>query len=147
MKYILPILFISIVAFGCMDMDDASQDLCIPVICGSTQADKVSLAIYNGSGIDFDSFYFDIGGQSDSTGFLPLQQYTCWYNYDTLNTEYFIASGISENVSFTSDTLWLESESEKFTSGVYVLEILRSDDNKLSFDFLEEFDGGCKDLQ
>ncbi len=146
MKYILSILFISIVAFGCMDMDDASQDLCIPVICGSTQVDKVSLAIYNDSGIDFDSFYFDIGGQSDSTGFLPLQQYTCWYNFDTLNTEYFIASGISENVSFNSDTLWLDSESEKFTSGVYVLEILRSDDKKLSFDFLEEFDGGCKDL-
>lgn len=129
-----------------MDLDDASQDLCIPVICGTTQTDKVSLAIYNDSGIDFDSLYFDIGGQSDSSGFLPLQQYTCWYNFDSLNTEYFIATGFSENNTFNSDTLWLGSESEIYMNGVYVLEIIRSDDDHLSFAFLEQFDGECKDL-
>lgn len=146
MKYFLSILFVLFFAFGCMDSDQFNQDLCIPVICGDTQTDKVNLTIYNDSGIDFDSFYFDIGGESDSTGFLPLQQYTCWYNFDTLNTEYFIASGISQNVFFHSDTLWLGAATETYTKGLYVLEILRKDDNKLTFEFLEEFDGGCKDL-
>jgi hypothetical protein len=146
MKYFLSILFVLFFTVGCMELDDANQDLCIPVVCGSTQANKVNLAIYNDSGIDFDSFYFDISGASDSTGFLPLQQYTCWYNFESLNTEYFVASGISENVSYTSDTLWLNSASEIYTSGLYVLEILQSDDSTLSFEFNEEFDGQCKDL-
>jgi len=146
MKYFLSVLFVLIFAFGCMDLDDASQDLCIPVICGNTQVDKVNLAVYNDSGIDFDSFYFDIGGEADSTGFLPLQQYTCWYNFDTLRTDYFIASGISEEDSFHSDTVWLNSEAKSYTRGIYVLEILRSDDNKLTFEFLEEFEGDCKGL-
>ncbi len=146
MKNFLSILFVLIFTFGCMNLDDASHDLCIPVICGDIEADEVSLAIYNGSGIDFDTFYFDIGGESDSTGFFPLQQYTCWYNFDTLNTEYFVASGVSENNTFQSDTLWLDSDSEIYTKGTYVLEILRSDDDKLFFDFLEELEGDCKDI-
>lgn len=146
MKYFLSILFVLFFAFGCMDLDEVNQDLCIPVICGNTHTDKVNFTIYNDSGVDFDSFYFDIGGESDSTGFLPLQQYTCWYNFDTLNTEYFVASGISENDSFQSDTLWLGSDAETYSSGIYVLEILRSDDDKLTFDFLEEFEGDCKDI-
>ncbi|ADR20290.1 hypothetical protein MATR_20930 [Marivirga tractuosa] len=146
MKYFLSILFVSFLAFSCMDLDDTSQDLCIPVICGNTQNDKVNFTVYNDSGIDFDSFYFDISGESDSTGFLPLQQYTCWYNFDTLNTTYFVASGISEDESFHSDTLWLNSSNETYTSGIYVLEVLRSDDDKLTFDFKEEFEGDCKGI-
>jgi len=146
MKYFLSILILSFLAFSCMDLDEVNQDLCIPVICGTTNSDKVNFTVYNDSGIDFDSFYFDIGGESDSTGFLPLQQYTCWYNYDTLNTSYFVASGISENEYFHSDTLWLNSEAETYTDGIYVLEILRSDDNELTLEFLEEFEGDCKDI-
>jgi len=129
-----------------MNLDEVNQDLCIPVICGSTQPAKVNLAVYNDSGVDFDSFYFDVGGESDSTGFLPLQQYTCWYNFDTLNTTYFVAAGKSQSLLFKSDTLWLNTDAEVYNNGVYVLEILRSDDNKLSFEFLEEFEGQCKDL-
>ncbi len=129
-----------------MDLDQVNQDLCIPVICGDTHSDKVSLAIYNDTGIDFDSFYFDIGGESDSTGFLPLKQYTCWYNFDTLNTEYFVAAGISEDKSYQSDTLWLNSVADIYTRGIYVLEILRLNDDDLSFNFIEEFEGDCKSL-
>ncbi len=130
-----------------MDMDQVSQDLCIPVVCGDIQSKKANLALFNDSGVDFDALYYDIGGQKDSVGFFPLKQYTCWINLDTLNTEYFLAEGISDNIIYQSDTLWMHEDAEIFTSGVFVLEIYKAEtDNTLTLEFVEDYSGECKGL-
>lgn len=130
-----------------MDMDQINQDLCIPVVCGEIQNNKANLALFNDSGVDFDVLYYDISGQSDSIGFFPLKQYTCWINIDSLNTDYFIAKGLSDNQVYKSDTLWLNQNSEAYTSGVFVLEIYHSNiDNKLNLQFVEDYSGECKGL-
>lgn len=128
-----------------MDLDQANEDLCVPIICGKIDNQQVNLAIYNDTGIDFDSFYFDIGGTSDSVGFLPLQQYSCWYNFETLNTEYFLASAVSEGKVFKSDTVWRTDDAKFFNKGVFVVEVTKIDE-QFFFDFVEEYNGDCKDL-
>jgi len=147
MKHFFSIFLLIALSFSCMELDEANQDLCIPVVCGEIQNDNPNLALFNGSGIDFDSLFYDIGGQRDSVGFFPLNQYTCWINLDTLKTDYIFAKGISDNDVFPSDTLWMQQNTEAFTSGVFVLEIYKlGDNNKLEFQFVEDYDGECKDL-
>lgn len=147
MRYFFSLFLLIIVSSSCMDLDQINQDLCIPVVCGDIQNSKANLALFNDSGVDFDTLFYDIGGQKDSVGFFPLKQYTCWINLDTLNTEYFLAKGISDKVIFQSDTLWMHQNAEIFTSGVYVLEIYRAEaDNSLTLQFVEDYSGECKDL-
>ena len=147
MKQIFTLLVISAFVFSCSELELGNEDLCTPVVCGEILNDKVNLAIYNDSGVDFDVLYYDIGGQSDSIDFFPLKQYTCWINVDTLKIEYYLAKGISENEVFESDTLWMQSNAEILTSGIYVLEIYQAEiDNKLVFQFVDNYSGECRDF-
>lgn len=147
MKYIFSFLFLILVSFACSDFEQLNQDICIPVVCGEVQNSKANLALFNDSGVDFDSFYYDIGGHQDSVGFFPLQQYTCWINMDTINTEYILAKGISSNIVYQSDTLWMDSNAQTFSQGVFVLEIyMYENNNKLDLQFVEDYTGECKDI-
>ncbi|WP_375577996.1 hypothetical protein ABWH96_13180 [Marivirga tractuosa] len=147
MKYILSLLVLILISFSCSDMELTSQDLCIPVVCGKLENNDVNLALYNDSGVDFDALYYDIGGQNDSVGFFPLKQYTCWINLDTLKTDYFLARGISDDIVFQSDTLWMQQKAKILTSGVYVLEIYKEEsNNELYLQFVEDYSGECKNL-
>lgn len=147
MKYIFSFLFLIIVSVACSDFEQLNQDLCIPVVCGEVQNSKANLALFNDSGVDFDTFYYDIGGHQDSVGFFPLQQYTCWINMDTINTEYILAKGISNNIVYQSDTLWMGSNAQSFSQGVFVMEIFMfEDNNELDLQFVEDYTGECKDI-
>ncbi|MGJ3236170.1 hypothetical protein [Marivirga sp.] len=147
MKYIFSFLFLIIVSVACSDFEQLNQDLCIPVVCGEVQNSKANLALFNDSGVDFDTFYYDIGGHQDSVGFFPLQQYTCWINMDTINTEYILAKGISNNIVYQSDTLWMGSNAQTFSQGVFVMEIFMfEDNNELDLQFVEDYTGECKDI-
>jgi hypothetical protein len=147
MKHIFSFLFIVLVLSACMDLDQANQDLCTPVICGDIQTNKANLTLYNDTGVDFDSFYYDIGGYQDTIGFFPLKQYSCWINQDTINTEYLLAVGVSEDDVFESDTLWMEELAQVFTAGVFVLEVYRSESsNQLNLQLIEDYQGDCKDI-
>jgi hypothetical protein len=147
MKYIFSFSILILVSIACSDFEQLNQDLCIPVVCGEVQNNKANLALFNDSGVDFDTFYYDIGGHQDSVGFFPLQQYTCWINMDTINTEYVLAKGISNNIVFQSDTLWMGANAQTFSQGVFVLEIyMFEDNNKLEFEFVEDYTGECKDI-
>ncbi|SMG15799.1 hypothetical protein SAMN05661096_00809 [Marivirga sericea] len=148
MKYIFSLVGMLILCLSCSEIEmTPNQDLCTPIVCGEIQNNDVNLALFNDSGIDFDTLYYDIGGQSDSIGFFPLNQYTCWINLDTLNTEYFLALGVSDSQVFRSDTLWMQQNSEMFTTGVFVLEIYRMESSdKLDLDFVEDYSGECRDF-
>lgn len=147
MKYIFTFSILIFLSIACSDFEQLNQDLCIPVACGEIENTKVNLALFNDSGVDFDSLYFDIGGQKDSIGFFPLQQYTCWINLDSLTTEYFFAVGSSDQNIFKSDTLWLDENAEIFITGLFVLEIYRFEpENKLEFQFVEDYTEECKDI-
>jgi hypothetical protein len=148
MKYIFSFIAMLLLSFSCSEMEmTPNQDLCTPIVCGEIQNNNVNIALFNDSGVDFDALYYDIGGQYDSIGFFPLKQYTCWINLDTLNTEYFLAKGVSGNEVFQSDTLWMQQNSEVFTSGVFILEIYKNEsDDSLDLDFVEDYSGECRDL-
>ncbi|WKK80909.2 hypothetical protein [Marivirga arenosa] len=130
-----------------MDLENMDQSLCVPVVCGEIQNNKANFALYNDTDIDFDSFYYDIGGYNDSIDFFPLDQYTCWVNTDTLNISYFVAKGKINNQDYTSDTLWMQENARAYTSGTFVLEIYKVESsNKLEFQFEDDYQGECKDL-
>ncbi|WKV11671.1 hypothetical protein [Marivirga harenae] len=147
MKYIFTFSILVLVSIACSDFEQLNEDLCIPVVCGEIHNSDANLALFNDSGVDFDTFYYDIGGYQDSVGFFPLQQYTCWINIDTISTEYILAQGISDNIVYQSDTLWMDANAQTFAQGVFVLEIFMIDsDNKLEFQFVEDYTGECKDI-
>jgi hypothetical protein len=147
MKYYFTFSIIILLLLACSDFEQLNQDLCIPVVCGEVQNSKANLALFNDSGVDFDTFYYDIGGHQDSVGFFPLQQYTCWINMDTINTEYILAKGISNNIVYQSDTLWMGSNAQSFSQGVFVMEIFMfGDNNELDLQFVEDYTGECKDI-
>lgn len=147
MRYFFSLFILISVSWACSDFEQMNQDLCIPVVCGEVENTEANLALFNDSGVDFDTFYYDIGGHQDSVGFFPLQQYTCWINLDTINTEYVVARGLSNNVVYQSDTLWMEENAETFSRGIYVLEIyMYEQNNQLEFQFVEDYTGECKDI-
>jgi hypothetical protein len=148
MKYYFTFSILILLLLSCSDFEQSNQELCIPVACGEIQNGKANLALFNDSGIDFDTFYYDIGGHQDSLGFFPLQQYTCWNNIDTLNTEYIVAKAVSNDMIYESDTLWTEPNARTLSEGVFVLEIfLLQSEKKLEFQFVEDYTGECKDIQ
>ena len=130
-----------------MELEVSNDSLCVSVICGDLNESDANFTVYNDTEIDFEEFVFDVGGKRDSINFLPLKQFTCWFNYDTLSTTYIVAQGLSENLIYASDTIWFEADSQKYVSGIYVLEVYREQRNqKLSFHFMDEYTGDCRNL-
>lgn len=132
-----------------MDMDDANEDnLCVSVFCGEVLDDKVNITIYNDTEIDFDEFIWNIGATTDTIEVLPLKQFNCWRNYDSLSTAYFYVEGISGKEVYKMDTIWVDStDISLFESGKFALEIYRTDrSNKLNTLFIENFNEDCRDF-
>lgn len=132
-----------------MDMeDDDKNNLCVSVFCGDVILDKVNITVYNDTEIDFDEFIWNIGTTVDTINVLPLKQFTCWKNYDSLTANYFYVIGVSGTQTFKMDTLWIDSASvESYQSGKFALEIYRSDrSNQLNTLFVEDFNEDCRDF-
>jgi hypothetical protein len=132
-----------------MEMEDANQDLCVSPFCGDVIADKVNVTVYNDTEIDFDEFIWNIGGTIDTIKVLPLKQFTCWRNYDSLKTSYFYAIGVSGNQTYEMDSIWIDSNDMKsFRQGKVSLEIYRPsvNSNQLEYLFIENFNGDCRDF-
>ncbi len=130
-------------------MDDINQDnLCVSVFCGEVISDQVNITIYNDTEIDFDKFIWSIGSITDTVNVLPLKQFTCWKNYDSLSTGFFYVEGISGQQNYKMDTMWVDSvDIDSFQSGKFALEIYRSDRSSvLNALFIEEFNDDCRDF-
>ncbi len=145
MKYIF-ISFLVFSLFSCSEMEDANQDICIPIFCGDVINDQVNLTIYNDTGIDFDEFYWDIGGTTDSLEFFPLEQFACWTNHESLTNSYFYAKGKSGNAIFELDTIRVDSvDIRTIKTGNFALEVYRVDDSNNLFSVLiDDYSGECR---
>jgi hypothetical protein len=138
---VLLVLFL----FSCMDADFDNEDLCTYVSCGEPVDDQVNLAVFNNTSIDFESLVWSIGGQVDTVFVLSFDQFSCWRNYDSLNTSYIYAEGLSLEQEFTSDTLFIdEAIVDTVNTGSYRLTISRNlSSEELFFSLEAGYDGGC----
>ncbi|MBK6263973.1 hypothetical protein JKA74_02905 [Marivirga sp. S37H4] len=148
MKYIFTVLLL-LILFSCSDLDDANKDLCVATFCGEVKANQVNLTVYNNTGVDFEPFYWDIGGVRDTVEFFPLEQFACWTNHDSLTTNYFYAIGKSENQIYELDTIWVDSTDIRIIrSGNFSLELYRNDTSSdLLSALIEDYSGECRDFR
>lgn len=148
MKYFFIVLML-LSFIACSDLDEDNRDLCVSVFCGEIDPDKVNFTVYNDTNIDFDLFIWDVGGTKDTVELFSLKQYTCWYNYDSLNTTYFYAYGVSGNNKYALDTLQMNNEFVRhLESGNYALEIYRDGTSgRLSHLLIDNYSGECRDFQ
>jgi hypothetical protein len=148
-KYFMRKLFsilLVLILMSCLDEDFANEDLCTEVFCGEILDDKVNLAVYNNTSLDFDEFTWSIGGQVDTVYVLANNQFSCWINLDSMHAKYVYAEGVSEEIAYTSDTVYLNNElaSKTVFAGSYKLDIIRNQSNqKLTFSLFEGYEGDC----
>ncbi|GAA5022804.1 hypothetical protein GCM10011506_00190 [Marivirga lumbricoides] len=148
MKYILIILLL-ISFVSCSEFDEDNKDLCVSVFCGEIDANQVNFTVYNNTNIDFDIFIWDVGGTKDTVELFSLKQYTCWYNYDSLNTAYIYAYGESGNNKYALDTLMMDQDFVRnLTKGNYALEIYRDGSSgNLSHLLIDNYSGECREFK
>ncbi|MFT4741888.1 MAG: hypothetical protein ACI9XJ_002728, partial [Marivirga sp.] len=82
---------------SCMDADFENQDLCASFICGEPMLEQVNITVYNNTSVDFEEIIWSIGGKVDTINVLAFDQFSCWVNYDTVQTNYIFAHGIADD--------------------------------------------------
>ncbi len=143
-KFLLGVLVLCLMS--CLDDDSENADLCTEVFCGEVQDGRINLAIYNNTSVDFEEFIWNVGGQIDTVYVLSNNQFSCWFNLDSLHANYVYAVGISEEVTYSSDTVFLNNTAslESAFEGNYKLDIIRNrQTEKLTFSLFEGYNGDC----
>ena len=148
MKYFFIVLALLTFA-SCSEFDEDSKDLCVSVFCGEIDPNQVNFTVYNDTNIDFDLFIWDVGGTKDTVELFSLKQYTCWYNYDSLNTSYIYVYGESGNTKYALDTLEMDQDLVRhLTRGNYALEIYRDGNSRnLSHFLVDNYSGECREFR
>ena len=106
MRKIFISFFIVLVA-SCMNADFENQDLCTYVICGEQIQEKVNITVYNNAEVDFEQIIWSLSGQVDTINVLAFDQFSCWVNYESIQTAYLFAHGFSSGNDYLSDTYTL----------------------------------------
>ncbi|MFQ3214476.1 MAG: hypothetical protein ACI9C9_002015 [Marivirga sp.] len=129
---------------SCMDADFENQDLCASFICGEPMLEQVNITVYNNTSVDFEEIIWSIGGKVDTINVLAFDQFSCWVNYDTVQTNYIFAHGIADDSVYISDSLFIDTTiADTITAGNYLIRLTLAASDKLAFSLVENYSVEC----
>jgi hypothetical protein len=129
---------------SCMDADFENQDLCASFICGEPMLEQVNITVYNNTSVDFEEIIWSIGGKVDTINVLAFDQFSCWVNYDTVQTNYIFAHGIADDTVYISDSLFIDTTiADTITAGNYLIRLTLAASDKLAFSLVENYSVEC----
>lgn len=127
-----------------MDADFENQDLCASFICGEPMLEQVNITVYNNTSVDFEEIIWSIGGKVDTINVLAFDQFSCWVNYDTVQTNYIFAHGIADDSVYISDSLFIDTTiADTITAGNYLIRLTLAASDKLAFSLVENYSVEC----
>lgn len=127
-----------------MDADFENQDLCASFICGEPMLEQVNITVYNNTSVDFEEIIWSIGGKVDTINVLAFDQFSCWVNYDTVQTNYIFAHGIADDTVYISDSLFIDTTiADTITAGNYLIRLTLAASDKLAFSLVENYSVEC----